>query len=230
LPNKEPTWYNMPMSEYICLIADIVRSKEISNRSEFQKLLKDKLIEISKRSKKYIVSPYVITTGDEFQAVYKSYDSIFIDIFEILWTLFPKKVRFAISYGDLVTEINKQKAIGMDGPAFYKAREQIEIMKKKEKFQREKPDTSMIMFYGYTNNNLYLINKSLKMFFIEYNKWNKTAITSFFWLLKKYNKKDIADNAHVSNRMVYKSIKMNYINEYVDYFEKLPCLLNGKEI
>jgi hypothetical protein len=218
------------MAAYICLIADIVKSKEIRNRGEVQSRLKDELAAVNLRSGSHIVSPYVITTGDEFQAVYKDYETIFVDIFEILWVLFPHRVRFAISYGELATEINNIEAIGMDGPAFHKAREQIELMKKKGKFQRENPEMSMLMMYGGPARNLYLINKSLRMFFLVFNTWSKTAVTSFFWLLKDNDKGSIADVAKVSNRMVYKSIKMNNINEYVDFFRNLPVLLTGKEL
>jgi hypothetical protein len=216
------------MAAYICLIADIVKSKEILNRGEVQKLLKATLADISRKSGSSIVSPYVVTTGDEFQAVYRSYDSIFVDIFEILWALYPYKIRFAISHGELVTEINEREAIGMDGPAFHKAREQIELMKRKEKYQRENPEISMIMMYGSSEKDLYLVNKSLRMFFLEYKTWTKTAVTSFLWLLKGDDIGSIASAAEVSGRMVYKSIKTNNINEYVDFFKNLPILLGGK--
>lgn len=54
--------------QYFCVIADLVDSRLLSDRREFQQLLKEKLKDVSAESSG-LVSPYTITLGDEFQAV-----------------------------------------------------------------------------------------------------------------------------------------------------------------
>lgn len=101
----------------IVIIADIVDSKKISARKEVQLTLKDVLIQINHDSENGILSPFTITLGDEFQAVYRCSATLIKDLFLILVKLFPVRIRFSIGFGKISTEINEHEAIGMDGPA-----------------------------------------------------------------------------------------------------------------
>ena len=117
--------------QYIALIGDIVDSKGQARRGDLQRTLAAELKRISERSKSKLASPYTITLGDEFQAVYKSADNVFLDIFSILAELAPgAEARFGIGVGELTTAINPKQALGMDGPAFHRARDAISILKK----------------------------------------------------------------------------------------------------
>ncbi|HZH71063.1 MAG TPA: SatD family protein [Mariniphaga sp.] len=106
----------------LVLIGDIVSSKKIASRKELQKKLQS-LFKSFNKSSKTIISPFTITLGDEFQAVFSKADNVFKYLWEILHAIYPVKVRFSFGIGEITTSINTVQAIGMDGPAFYNARE-----------------------------------------------------------------------------------------------------------
>lgn len=41
-------------------------------------------------------------------------------------------IRFSIGWGDISTELSSRSSLGMDGPAFYLAREGIESLRKRD--------------------------------------------------------------------------------------------------
>jgi len=198
--------------KYIVLIADIIESKSIEDRSAFQSDLKELLSKINKNSDS-LVSPYTVTLGDEFQAVYKNIKTIFSDIFKILDGLYPVRIRFSICYGEISTEINNQSSIGMDGPAFYTAREGINNLKN--------IDYSIVQFYG--NKIIYesLINKSLKLSLSIMSDWKKNTFRIFEGLYRNMTIKEIAQLLNITERGVYKNIDTNKVRNFVDYFDSL---------
>lgn len=206
---------------YIVLIADIVESKSIENRDQFQSNLRKKLKQINKSSYS-IVSPFTITLGDEFQAVYKNYSNIFSDIFKLTEEIYPVQVRFAISYGDISTEINPKHSIGMDGPAFYDARKGMEELKR--------IDYSIVQFYGDVFTFEKFINRSLKLSFSVMANWKENTLRIFKELYRNKSVKEIAPLLNITERGVYKIIDTNNVRNFVEYFNSLgQTILAGKE-
>ena len=68
---------------YIALIGDIISSKNIKDRAEAQVKLLNLMKIINKKYKEYLVSPFTVTTGDEFQALLLPNKHIFQIIDEI---------------------------------------------------------------------------------------------------------------------------------------------------
>jgi len=118
---------------YVVLIADLVGSREVRARAQFQRRLKTILQTASTRAGKALASPYTLTLGDEFQAVYRDATRVFADILGIQAQLAPVQARFALGCGPLATSINPTQAIGMDGPAFHRARALLERLKRRER-------------------------------------------------------------------------------------------------
>ena len=202
----------------VSIIADIIKSKEIINRVDFQNNLKNKLNLFNSNSKS-ILSPYIITLGDEFQALYKSTDEIFTDLFNIWGFLYPVKMRVAIGIDKLATDINKESAIGMDGPAFHVAREGIEKLKNK--------DFSIIQIYDSSKRtDIDYINKSLTLVMSEINDWKKNTLLIFNEMLNNKAVNDIYPSVGISQRGVYKLINTNKIDYYVDFFKSLNIKIN----
>jgi hypothetical protein len=201
----------------ICLISDLVKSRDIKDREKLQQTLKKKLTAINALSKVNLVSPYTITLGDEFQAVYRNYESLFNDIAAIIRAVYPCRLRFSISYGSLATKLNTKESIGMDGPVFHSAREQLNTLKKFDK--------TIIAVHTAEVADIEIINQSLLMFAHEFERWNKTAVSSFVNLLNGKTIKDIVRDADVKERMVYKAISGNHIRDYADYFAMLKKIL-----
>lgn len=195
------------------LIADIIKSREIVERNQFQLKLNSELQKINQNSEK-LLSPYTITLGDEFQAVYdlESSLSLLKDIFIILLKVYPLKIRISVGYADIVTEINKEKAIGMDGPAFYDARKGINILKDH--------DSSIIQFYGELKERE-LINSSLKLSMSFMANWKRNTLFIYNELLNNSSVKDIIPRLDISERGVYKIINTNNLRDFVEYFSSL---------
>jgi len=103
--------------KYLALIGDIVDSKALPKRDAFQAGLAECLKEISSRNPA-LASPYTITLGDEFQAVYKSADTLFADIFSILCHIHPAQARFAVGAGVISTEINRKQSLAWTARRF----------------------------------------------------------------------------------------------------------------
>jgi len=198
--------------EAFVIIADIVNSKKIEDRGKTQSELKSTLEKINNRSKN-LLSPYTITLGDEFQALYESSEDILKDVFEILIKLFPIKIRFSICYGDISTEINRKESIGMDGKAFYAARDGI--------YQLKEFDFSIIQFYGDNFKSVEYINKSLILSMSVMNHWKYNAFFIFNELLRNKSVKDIIPMLKISNRAVYKTISSNKLKYFAEYFVSL---------
>lgn len=112
---------------YIAVIGDLVDSKRITDRYHFQELFAGDLSRIGQAD---LASPYTLTLGDEFQALYGSARGLFYDLFAIRASIFPVRCRFSVAIGAIATPINSKQAIGMDGPAFHQARAGIERLKK----------------------------------------------------------------------------------------------------
>jgi len=114
--------------KYLVLIGDVLGSKQLPARALFQRRLKSVIQGMNGR-RKTLVSPYTLTLGDEFQAVYRDASGIFSDIFSLLAQVSPVRMRFAVAVGEIVTPINPKQSIGMDGPAFHLARARLEKLK-----------------------------------------------------------------------------------------------------
>jgi len=197
---------------YIVLIADIIKSKEIDNRDKLQSELQNKLDEISNNSKG-LLSPFTITLGDEFQAVYNKGQYLLKDIFNILVKIYPVSIRFSIGWGEITTDINKKSSIGMDGEAFYNARDGLDRLKK--------VDYSIIQFYGDLFKSTEFINKSLSLSLSIMSDWKANTWFIFNQLMHNKPVKKIAPKLNITERGVYKIIDTNRIRNFVEYFNSL---------
>jgi hypothetical protein len=119
--------------QYVAVIGDIIGSRAISDgeRAAVQARLRDTLHALNARGDHHtLVSPYTVTLGDEFQAVFSQPSMLFLDAIEINAALFPVSMRFAFGLGAITTPINPRQALEMDGPAFHRARLGIDSLKK----------------------------------------------------------------------------------------------------
>jgi hypothetical protein len=114
---------------YLVVIGDVVGSKRVKARAALQRTLAAELAAVS-AGHGGLASPYTLTLGDEFQAVYRRAGGLFADLVRIRAACLPAEIRLSVAVGRIVTAINPQQALGMDGPAFHVARERIERLKR----------------------------------------------------------------------------------------------------
>ncbi len=200
----------------IALIADIVKSREIKDRDKFQKNFENQLKRINKESRN-LLSPYTLTLGDEFQAVYGKADTLFDDIWKIRMGLYPQKARFALGIGTLNTPVNPKRAIGMDGPAFHHAHAGIVELKK---------ISHLIKIVGEGIPHLNLLNNSLYLISQSSIGWSENRFQILNRLLKGWAPKKIANDLDISTVAVYKNIKAGSLDVIIDLQREISNVLN----
>jgi hypothetical protein len=188
---------------FVAVIGDIINSKKITKRMEFQENLQNIFSDINLNNNS-IISPYTITLGDEFQAVYSDIDHIFHDIWKIFREIYPYKIRISIGIDELSTKINHTSSIGMDGPAFHQARQGIEVLKKQK--------NNVIQIYSADYFYMNIINNSLYLISGIISKWNHHTIDIIRFLIEGKSMDEIKDLIKISKRGIYKNIKNNNIN------------------
>jgi hypothetical protein len=198
----------------IVLVADLVASRRIVERSAVQERLGTCLKQLNSRKREGLVSPYTITLGDEFQAVFSAPDRLFRDALTVLIALYPVAVRFSFGIGDISTPINTKQAIGMDGPAFHEARATIDRLKKTK---------NLFAVASSGGAGLTLINQSLALVSHTIGKWPRNRLEILRGLFENLDVKQMAHDLRVSDKAVYKSIDAGAIRTIVPLLEEITA-------
>jgi hypothetical protein len=198
----------------LVLIADIVDSRSIPNRAAYQKKLQEFLDSVNEQSRRSLLSPYTITVGDEFQAVYRDANTLFSDIMRIVSHSFPYRIRFALSHGAMTTELNSRAALGMDGPVFSSARGLLNDLKKEHR--------TVIRFALPDNDRVELINLCLTRFADDLERWNKNAVSTFTLMLGGLTPRQISRETGAHFTTVYRHIRAKHFEDY----QKMLALLS----
>ncbi len=210
------------MNQAIIIIGDIEGSRELKKkgREEVQEKLQKILDEINKGASG-LASPYTVTLGDEFQAVYSRADELFTHCWKILSTVHPVKVRFSVGVGEIVTPINEEQAIGMDGPAFHAARDGIDRLK----------ESGFLMQIGYEENSdttlLKILNGTLHLLSREVRNWNKNRITMLHMLKEGLDYKEISSGLGLSQAAFYKNKEAGMLDEIIELTDNMAEMLNS---
>jgi len=201
----------------VVVIADIVDSRSIENRQIFQQHLKEILSEVNGRSAEELLSPLTLTLGDEFQAVYGSYQTLFRDMVRILARISPHRLRIAIAYGALSTDINRNAALEMDGRVFNEARSLMDRLK-------ANPRTA-VRFTTAEPFDSGLLNSCLKLFSNELARWKTNSLLIFDHLLEGDSTERIAQDLGITVRAVNKNIATNNLRDFVELLESISTEL-----
>lgn len=115
----------------IALIGDMVASRTQADRRKGQEMLQTACESLNTRAAEFgLLSPLTLTLGDEFQALFNQAGQVWHCVLALEAAMAPMAIRFALGVGEITTEINTERALGMDGPAFYHARDGIGALKK----------------------------------------------------------------------------------------------------
>lgn len=207
---------------YLALIGDIVDSKSQPGRDTLQRKLAAALRTASERKPK-LASPYTITLGDEFQAVYKSADNLFLDVFSILADIYPVEARFGIGVGELTTAINPKQALGMDGPAFHRAREVITTLKKSGYLVGLQGEPASP---GAAYDHWKLLNHLLNFVSHKVEGWEHNRLRIMVGLLQGRSVAELERELEISNVAVYKNINAGALDELHGLCHEITRLLN----
>lgn len=201
---------------YLVLIADVVASRRITDRQGLQHRLASELTTLNADTND-LVAPYTLTLGDEFQAVYDGADRVFRDLIRLMTVLHPTHVRCSLGVGDISTDLNREQALGMDGPAFYAARDGIE---------RLKTGDDLFRIEGLPDSDASLANSSLRLVSQRMQKWQVNRLAILHGLMRSEPVHSIADGLGISEQAVYKNIHAGGLEAVIEVLTALTERLN----
>ena len=201
----------------VAVIADVVDSRGIPDRQEFQRRLEALLGRISARSGRQLLSPFTLTLGDEFQAVYGGFEAVLGDAVEIIAEVYPHRLRMAFGHGPLATDLNPKAALGMDGPCFAAARELVTRLKQEQR--------SIIQISAGEGIDLGLENLSLRLFAGAIEGWKRSSLVVLSRLLQGASTVELVEELGISRRGVNKNIASHNIADFVQLMRLLSARL-----
>lgn len=202
--------------QVIAVIADLVGSRKVPQRQLFQKKLNKVLQRIS-REASHLASPYTLTLGDEFQAVYRNADSIFSDVVTLMAEIHPVRARFAFGVGELTTRINPEQALGMDGPAFHQARDALTTLKQ---------DGRLWRIAGADAPAWALATHVLNLLSHQVEGWSRNRLLILAGLLKEQPVREIEAGLQISRVAVYKNIRAAALDDVVGICHELTAAMS----
>jgi len=182
---------------YLVLIGDIVASKAIRNRSQFQNQFEAVLEQASRQYQNIMISPLTLTIGDEFQAVFGGTENLFQLIAFVEQQMPSVAFRYGFGLGSIVTEINTQRAIGMDGPAFHFARQAVELARKQEKSHYFTCEDAQVQER---------LNILLSWIDLTMKRWSDQRKGIFYFYRQKMKQRAIAEKMNLSQPAVSQNI------------------------
>ncbi|NIT55368.1 MAG: hypothetical protein GWN00_03760 [Aliifodinibius sp.] len=210
------------MEKLLVLIGDIEDSQSVGSRDResLQEVLSDELQMLNTEYDRGIISPYTITLGDEFQAVFDRADNIFVQMLKVMSAIHPIGVRFSLAVGHIDTSINTEQAIGMDGPAFHRARRGVELLKENEYmfnigFEDDSPELKVI------NNSLQLLSGRIR-------GWNKRRLVILHMMKEGYDYKEISEALEISKPAFYKNKEAGMLDVVSELSDNITDVINKK--
>ena len=156
---------------FIAIIGDIRGSRSLTQRREIQENLGIILQEINEGFEADIAAKFLITLGDEFQGLLFDGRSLLKIIEKIEMSLYPVTFRFGIGMGRITTDIYPEMALGADGPAFYRARSAIELLKENESKKKAVLSDLSFRFEEKSSTTERLLNTAFTLLYSLEHTW-----------------------------------------------------------
>jgi len=202
--------------KYLVLIGDVIGSKQLPARAHFQRRLKSALQGLN-AGRRALISPYTLTLGDEFQAVYRDSSGLFADVFTLLAAVAPVQVRFAVAVGEIVTPINSTQSIGMDGSAFHLARARLEKLKGQGR---------LLGVQDSNDPRWRLPVSTLAVLSGLMEGWRQKRLQLFAGMLAGAGVRELARQTRITSRAVNKNIRAADLDEWRSIVNEISRLLN----
>jgi hypothetical protein len=184
----------MRQKTYCAIIGDINRSRSLPGRAKVQWNFAAAVKKINEEFKDAVASKFLVTLGDEFQGLLhtaeKSYDLVrrFEDLME------PTPFAFGVGIGTLSTPLRKDKALGMDGEAFHRARQALSDAKRLKR----------TLCYSFDSDKERVVNALVALMD---RKWLRLTARQrqITQLLKDESAKEVARHLRISHQAISKA-------------------------
>lgn len=183
---------------YVALIADIRQSKGLADRRATQQRLRAACEARNAQGGALgLVSPATVTLGDEFQALFDGAAGLWRFVFGIEAQMKPVRLRYGIGVGAIETELNRASSVGMDGPAFHRARQAVETLKR---------DGGSYRVLGLADGQT-LARHALDLVSRQRDRWKANRVDILSFLFDGREVAGMADDLGISEQAVYKNIR-----------------------
>ncbi|MCK4255351.1 hypothetical protein KAX35_00565 [candidate division WOR-3 bacterium] len=187
------------MSDECVIIGDIKRSRDLDSWRDIFLRLEEALKEINKKFSDDIVVSFVPTVGDEFQGALLNSKRVY-NIYTIIRNKLQVDIYCGIGVGDIEKPFTKET--GMRGNAFYRAREALEVCKKKKR--------SMFIKSSDTPDQTdTIINTLLRFVEVLENSWTQRQkeIANYYRLHPKCTYKQLGANFGITKQATSQILK-----------------------
>lgn len=199
------------MKLYAVINIDIVGSRHLNNRQVVQEYIKTCIKTLDSEFKSIIAAPITITLGDEWQIILKkpSKSCIVINSFQTMLIKENIHIYAGIGIGTISTKIYRDTRL-MDGECFIRARNAINIIKKKNRFYNKEINSK--------RNNVYFNGEEI-LIYQRFDNIKKDEVSKNIDLNKVINT-IIENNEVLKNRTTAKQ------QEVMELYEKLGSYNN----
>jgi len=192
---------------YHILMADVVDSRSKPGRVLGKQL---NSIVTSANSSPGVLSPFVVTLGDEFQGVVDSLASACQLILKFEGECIRRKVKFRLRYslhkGLIETPINHERAHGMLGPGLTRARE---LLNNKSPGRLPVLVDIGILDLDHVLQNLFMVSMAIK------DRWKNRDYGIIYEMLTNDSDQDVASKFGKDRSQIWKRRNTLLIKEYI---------------
>lgn len=220
-------YFSFTIDPYVAMIGDMKDSKKISNRDAVQAKLKKVLQNINELYAGDIAAKFTITLGDEFQGLLYRGANAMAMITEIERQMYPVKIRFGLGIGAINTEINRELAIGADGPGYHRAREAIAYLKQNEKRKETGAADIRIEADGEQQPSVALLNTILSLLTAIKSSWSDRQRQTI-WVMLAYqdSQANAAKRLGITQSSVQKNLAKGNFYAYKEALRLLESALS----
>jgi len=198
---------------YFMIIGEI---SSVNNRLHEKEMLTGILRKINSKYGDVIASNFTLTVGNEFQGILSDGTSVMEIIDWIRISMGKTGLLFGIGIGDIETRISKL-SIGVDGPAYWNAREAIQAVHEDDDYGR----TNILICADENRNLVQMMNETLRLCGYVESRWRETQreVVEKSILLHGHNSsvkqielaKDMGLTTQALNQRIQSSGYYNYI-------------------
>jgi hypothetical protein len=187
---------------YGVIIGDVVKSRKLQDRRGVQKQLEDALSAVNQKFAVQVASRFLITLGDEFQGVLAQVGSLWDVVVRLGHLMHSVDIAFGLGVGPIITEI-KEVALGMDGPAFHRARDALGEVKGRGSVAIKTGDENLDVMLGSTMRLLWVVR----------SEWTERQAETVELVQLLGSQTKAASKMDVSLPTVSKAIKTAHLHE-----------------
>lgn len=154
---------------YFMILGEMSSVESGKDRSRWKEELSALFETINEKYEEAIASNFTLTVGNEFQGLLKTGDLLMEILDEIRLSMGSVALFFGIGIGEIETRVTKL-GVGMDGPAYWNAREAILAVKEERDY-----GASRILICADENRNLVrMMNEILRLCGYMESRWRET--------------------------------------------------------